>query len=76
MTFYSRAHYKRVSPRSDTPRDIRLRLLNKQAMAAAEADTDARYPTLTVENAAELLRYREDRFKFYQRQLGITEPAQ
>lgn len=64
MGFYSKAHYRRVSPPSDTAADIAARKRHYRALELARADVAARFPGgITPENACEVLDYQEARIK-------------
>jgi hypothetical protein len=61
VSAYSAAHYRRVSPPADTKADITARLRRQAAWAKADADMQARYPVITVENFTEACQWRERR---------------
>ena len=62
MAFYSKRHYRAVSPPADTAADIAARKAHYAALEAAGADVKARYPGgITLDNAAEVLAYQAER---------------
>lgn len=70
MAFYSRAHYRRVSPRADTPAEIAARRLEREACTLGVSDRAARYPTLTADNAEAALEYQEARIAYHRARLA------
>lgn len=59
---YSRRHYRLVSPPADTAEDIVARQRHREALAAAQADVEARFPEgATPENAADYAAYQAAR---------------
>lgn len=61
MAFYSRAHYRRVSPPRDTPAEIAARLLDNRIREQARQEREARYPVITIENFDEACAWFESR---------------
>ena len=61
----------RANTRPDTPADIEWRTKSREAAQAAISDREAKYPTLTADNAAEAIRYQEQRVDFHARRLGV-----
>lgn len=57
--------------RRDTPADIAWRVKSREAAEAAVAERQAKYPTLTADNAAEALRYQDERIRFHEARLGL-----
>ena len=68
MSFYSAAHYRRVSPKADTAADIAWRIKSRKASELALADRQAKYPTITVDNFDEAGAYQESRIAYYMQQ--------
>lgn len=62
---FSKRHYQRVSPPADTVEAIRERQRHNKALELARNDRTTRYPTLDPANAAEVLAYQEQRFRFH-----------
>jgi hypothetical protein len=65
MAYYSRAHYRRVSPPADTPAEIADRAIRVRAGQLGVQDRQQRYPVLTAENADEAMAYQEARIAFH-----------
>lgn len=62
--FYSREHYRRLSNGGpDTPEQVSERRLYARAAELAIADREARFPTLTAENAREAIAYQGARLQ-------------
>ncbi len=61
----NRARRARIENRPDTAEEIAERISSRQACERAVTDREARYPTITAENAAEALYYQEERTKFH-----------
>jgi len=64
-TGYSRRHYRLVSPLPDTLADIRERSIHQRACTLAIQDRERQFPVLTAENAAEAIRYQNERIMFH-----------
>lgn len=58
---FSRAHYRRVSPPSDTPEQVRERIIDTVARETARQERDARFPIITAENVKDALAWFEAR---------------
>ena len=70
MAYYSRRHYRDVSPPADTPAEIAWRLRDNAAREQARAEQATRYPVLDAANAQEAVAF------FEARRLEIlTEPV-
>lgn len=67
---FSQRHYRLVSPTPDTVEDVRQRLIRRTAAERAVADRLERFPTLTPFNAAEAIRYQDERIKHHERAMG------
>jgi hypothetical protein len=67
---FSRRHYRLVSPAPDTAEDIRQRLIRKAAAERGLADRVARFPVLTPFNAAEAIRFQDERIAHHERAMG------
>lgn len=65
MAFYSRAHYRRVSPPSDTAAEIAARKVRHAALELGRADRLARFPTITADNVDAQLAFQEERYAFH-----------
>jgi hypothetical protein len=75
MSFYSRAHYQRVSPPSDTREQIQERLIRNQACEKlGVADRQAKYPVLTESNAQEAIDYQDERIRFHHQAISRRGP--
>lgn len=61
MRGYSRAHFRRVSPPSDTPKQIADRLRMNAILEAVRQEIAERWPQITPDNFIEADRYREHR---------------
>lgn len=60
---FSRRHYRAVSPPSDTPEQVRLRIIDKVARETARQERDALFPVITPENFNEACAWFEQRVK-------------
>jgi len=68
--YYSKRHFERLANGGpDTPEAIAERRANQQAGKLAIADREAKYPTLTAENAGEAMDYQGKRLQFHKKQL-------
>jgi len=63
MGYYSRKHYRMVSPPADTKEEIAERLRHRSACEQAVKDREAKHPVITVENAVEVMDYQEMRIQ-------------
>lgn len=73
MSFYSREHYRRVSPPRDSARDIRLREIDTECRAKATSDAEERFgrvPPLDADAVIAKYRYWEERVAFWRDALG------
>lgn len=57
--FYSRQHYRRVSPKADTREEIAARLVRNARLAQIQAELNAKFPVITLKNAAEAIAYQQ-----------------
>ncbi len=58
---YSRRHYERVSPPPEPPEAAAERLRHRAAAEQAMREREARWPTLTAENAQEAIAWQTAR---------------
>ncbi len=63
MSFFSRRHYQRVSPRADTAAEQEARVRRNEIWAQVARETEARYPVIAGENFTEAERWRQNRFR-------------
>lgn len=63
--FYSAAHYRRVSPPSDTAADVDDRRRRREAGDRAVRDRERAYPDLTPATAAAAIAYQEQRVAYH-----------
>ncbi len=68
MGFYSRRHYRSVSPASDTKAQITERVREASAWSRAEADRLNAYPVITPANFDDAIAYRLARVEFYRKE--------
>lgn len=61
--YYSKRHYRLVSPPAETAEQIAERIRIRAACEQARKETAARYPLLTVESAREAIAFQEHRIK-------------
>lgn len=71
VSYYSRRHYRLVSPPPDAPGAAAERIRYRAAAEQALAEMRRRFPVLTTENFAEADRFRETRTQ----ELLREEPA-
>lgn len=62
---FSKRHYRSVSPASDTAADIKDRIRRNTACELGRAETQAKFPQLTGENADEAIRFQNDRIRHH-----------
>lgn len=62
---YSRRHYRLVIPPPDSLAEMRERSIQQQAATLAIQDRERQFPVLTADNAAEAMRYQEERISFH-----------
>lgn len=67
---FSRRHYRAVSPPADTAADVALRKADSEARRLARFDVEATYPTVTAENASEVLTFQEGRIRHHRARLN------
>lgn len=67
MSFYSKRHYRAVGGfySRETPEAIAERKERARKLALVVADCDARFPVITMENAAEAIAFQAERMKFH-----------
>lgn len=73
MAYYSRRHYRAVSPAADTQAQIMERALAKRACELGLQDRELRYPELTAANADEAIAYQEAQIQLHTSKLR-TQP--
>lgn len=63
MAYYSRRHYRAVSPKADTPEDIAARRRHLAVLAQVHKERTERYPRITPKNVGEVLDWQASRIK-------------
>lgn len=78
MAFYSREHYRRVSPPADSDWEIRLRAIDAECRAKAESDANERFGRVVPSDASTLLarhNFWEQRVAYWRDALGAWPSA-
>lgn len=67
MSAYSKRHYRAVGGfySRDTPEAIAERKERARILALVRTDCEARFPVITMTNAAEAIAYQAERMKFH-----------
>ncbi len=60
---FSRRHYRLVSPAADTPAAIAERFRARAIAEQVQQELTARWPTITAENADEVLAFQRNRYE-------------
>lgn len=71
MGFYSREHYRRVSPPRDTEREVRLRLIDQECAAKAHSDADERFGRIPPSDADQII----EKHKYWLKRLAFWRDA-
>lgn len=63
MRYYSKRHYRLVSPPDDTPAEIAERNRHQDALRRARDETAAKFPQITAANVDEALAFQDARIR-------------